>query len=402
MNYSMKSIAKLTASYWISRFVDSHGSVSETGSVPETGASAQTANVGNPKNKCCRITSGVGHLHFRVVDLVKDPVAVGSLTRSTTANPNSYLAQTTSAKTANAFGTSLLLVCLVTFAFPGLLKNARAQAPSQNSSVSDSALPDVNASYEGFSKAYSDVLISTEEVGELIEVPVKLGQLVREGDLLAQLDDSMERAAVEVSEVQAAMQGELQAAKANRSLQAYRVEQLKELRQSRMAGEEELRRAEMELAVADARLQIVVEQNKLRRVELKRLQLQVERRQLRAPFDALVAEKRLDAGAAVTPSSSILMRLIRIDSLIGTFNVPAEKSFAMKPGIATQVYFRAARQTVNAVIDAIAPSINGESGTVQVQVRIENPDGTLRPGDRCSMRIAPQQQITRRPKTIQH
>ncbi|SMP69620.1 RND family efflux transporter, MFP subunit [Neorhodopirellula lusitana] len=280
---------------------------------------------------------------------------------------------------------------------------AAAQSPGNTASseaartpTSHASEPDVNVSYEGFSQPISDVRISTEEVGLLVDVPVKLGQYVREGELLAQLRDDAERAALAVARAQAAMDGEIEAAKASRMLQVYRVNQLQQLMKERMAGDEELRRAKMELAVADARVQVAEEQKKLRGIEVQRLELQVESRQLLAPFDGVVAEVSLGTGASVTPSRATLMQLIRVDVLIGVFNVPATKSFAMKPGMATQVYFRAARQTVNAVIDSIAPAINGESGTVQVQVRIENPDGHLHPGDRCSMRVSPIQQITRR------
>ncbi|TWT87937.1 efflux RND transporter periplasmic adaptor subunit [Neorhodopirellula pilleata] len=260
---------------------------------------------------------------------------------------------------------------------------------------------DTNVSYEGFSEAIQDVNLSTEEVGQLVDVPVTLGQLVRKGDVIAQLDDRLDRASVEVSRMQASMEGEIRAALATRQMQQFRVEQLSQLRDDQMAGVDELRRAQTELAISEARLLVAQEQQRLRQVELERLELQIERRKLRAPFDGLVAEKSLDAGEAVTPTNLVVIRLVRVDKLIGVFNVPAERSFAMKPGLATQVYFRAARETVDGVIDSISPVINGESGTVQVRVRIDNQDGKLRPGDRCSMRVSPVQQITQREKRLQ-
>lgn len=250
-----------------------------------------------------------------------------------------------------------------------------------------------HTSYEGFAEAIRDVELSTDEFGQLVAVPVELGQLVREGQLLAQLDDGIQRAAAEVAMMQASMEGEVKSAEAARTLQTYRVEQLQTLHTDRMAGAEELRRAKMDLEMANARLQIAVEQKRLRETELKRLELQVQQRRVLAPFDGVVAAKRLDAGAAVTPGNAAILRLIRTDVLIGVFNVPAESSFAMRPGMAAQVYFRAARQTVDAEIESIAPAINGESGTVLIRVLIPNPENQLRPGDRLSMRITPGQTL---------
>ncbi|MCM2374869.1 efflux RND transporter periplasmic adaptor subunit [Aporhodopirellula aestuarii] len=281
-------------------------------------------------------------------------------------------------------GTALLCICAGTLS---LTPPALASDPEVLT----------HSSFEGFAEAIHDVEVSTDEFGQLVDVPVQLGQLVKEGDLLAQLDDRIQRAAAEVAKMQSMMDGEIKSAEAAVSLQEYRVEQLRSLHNDRMAGSEELRRATMELDVAKARLQIAIEQKRLRGTELNRLQLQVEQRQIRAPFDGVVAGKRLDAGDAVTPGNSAIVRLIRTDVLIGVFNVPAEASFTMQPGLAAQVYFRAARQTVDAEIDSVAPAINGESGTVLIRVAIPNPDHVLRPGDRLSMRITPGQSLPQQP-----
>jgi RND family efflux transporter MFP subunit len=248
-----------------------------------------------------------------------------------------------------------------------------------------------HSSYEGFAEPIHDIEISTDEVGRLTDVPVQLGQRVKANDVVAQLDDRVQHAAVEVSRSQAVMDGEILAAEATRALQEYRLEQIQKLRITNMAGVEELRRAQMDLDVAAARVQMAKEQKTLRQSELTRLELQVEQRKIRAPFDGVVAFKKLSTGSSVTPVNATIMRLIRTDILVGVFNVPAEPSFAMKPGMATQVYFRAARLTVDGQIESIAPLINGESGTVVVRVTIPNPNNQLMPGDRLSMRLTPGQ-----------
>lgn len=280
----------------------------------------------------------------------------------------------------------LAIVMIAVLVAAGMLSCVPMRAYADTDAVTPS-------SYEGFAEPIADIELSTDEVGQLVDVPVTLGQRVTENQLVAQLDDRVQRAAVEVSRAQAIMDGEILAAEATRSLQAYRVEQLSQLRQGNMAGPEELRRAQMELDVAVARVQVAKEQKSLRQTELARLELQVEQRKLRAPFSGVVAVKRLSTGAAITPGNATIMRLIRTDVLIGVFNVPAEQSFTMRVGMATQVYFRAARLTVDGQIESISPAINGESGTVLVRVSIANPNDQLLPGDRLSMRITPGQDL---------
>jgi RND family efflux transporter MFP subunit len=257
-----------------------------------------------------------------------------------------------------------------------------------------------DSAYEGFSQAIEDIYLGSEDLGRIIEIPVKVGQRVRANDVIARLNDEIERASMEIAQTQASMVGEIHAAQASLDLQTVRVEHLRRLLRDEMAGSDELRRAEMELNVAKARLLTATEQQALRVTEAKRLELQWKRRTIRAPFDGVIAEKRAGLGATITPSEPDIVRLVRTDVLHGVFNVMAERALAMKVGMETQVYFRASRRTVDGKIDTIGPSINSESGTIEVRVRIENPSGTLRPGDRCTMRLVESPSADETPNAI--
>ncbi|CAD72216.1 probable cation efflux system (czcB-like) [Rhodopirellula baltica SH 1] len=244
-----------------------------------------------------------------------------------------------------------------------------------------------DSAYEGFSQAIEDIYLSSEDLGRIIELPVKVGQRVKANDVIARFDDEIEKASMEIAQAQASMMGEINAAQAALDMQTIRVEHLRRLLRDEMAGSDELRRAEMELKIAAARLLTATEQRTLRSAEANRLELQWKRRTIRAPFDGVVAEKKAGLGATITPSSPEIVRLVRTDTLHGVFNVMADRALQMKPGMETQVYFRAARKTVDGKIDTIGPSINSESGTIEIRVRIDNPTGELRPGDRCTMRV---------------
>lgn len=262
---------------------------------------------------------------------------------------------------------------------------ASAQTPAQNGSRGIALYGD--SAYEGFSQAIEDIYLGSEDLGRIIELPVRVGDRVKAGEVIAKLDDEIEKASMEIARIQASMVGEVQAAEASADMQRTRVQHLRRLSADQMAGSEELRRSEMELAIAEARVTTAKEQQQLRAAEAKRLQLQWERRTIRAPFDAVVAEKKIGVGATITPTDPEIVRLIRTDVLHGVFNVLANQAIAMRPGMKAEVYFRAARRTVDAVVDTVGPNINGESGTTEVRVRIENPNGDLRPGDRCTMRL---------------
>ncbi|MFG0267344.1 MAG: efflux RND transporter periplasmic adaptor subunit [Rhodopirellula sp. JB055] len=294
--------------------------------------------------------------------------------------------------------TSWTIIGLAVFVAVGLPSNL-AQAQKASDASRGIALYGDSA-YEGFSQAIEDIYLGSEDLGRIIEIPVKVGQRVQANDVIARLDDEIERASMEIAQTQASMVGEIHAAQASLDLQTIRVEHLRRLLRDEMAGSDELRRAEMELNIAKARLLTATEQRSLRTAEAKRLELQWKRRTIRAPFDGVIAEKIAGLGVTMTPTEPEIVRLVRTDVLHGVFNVTAERALAMKVGMETQVYFRAARRTVDGEIDTIGPSINSESGTIEVRVRIENPSGTLRPGDRCTMRLVDTNHVDEVPSSI--
>ncbi|KLU01566.1 Membrane fusion protein of RND family multidrug efflux pump [Rhodopirellula islandica] len=294
--------------------------------------------------------------------------------------------------------TSRTIIALAAFIAWGLSSNL-ALAQKESTSSRGVALYGDSA-YEGFSQAIEDIYLGSEDLGRITEIPVKVGQRVQANDVIARLDDEIERASMEIAKIQASMVGEIHAAQASLDLQTVRVEHLRRLLRDEMAGSDELRRAEMELNVAKARLLTATEQRSLRMAEANRLELQWKRRCIRAPFDGVIAEKKAGLGATITPSDPEIVRLVRTDILQGVFNVMADRAMAMKIGMDTQVYFRAARKTVDGKIETIGPSINSESGTIEIRVRIQNPSGELRPGDRCTMRLLEPSSVDDTPESI--
>ncbi|WDQ15903.1 efflux RND transporter periplasmic adaptor subunit [Rhodopirellula sp. P2] len=294
--------------------------------------------------------------------------------------------------------TSRTIIALAAFIALGLPSNLALGQKDSSSSRGVALYGD--SAYEGFSQAIEDIYLGSEDLGRIVEIPVKVGQFVQANEVIARLDDEIERASMEIAKIQASMVGEIHAAQASLDLQTVRVEHLRRLLRDEMAGSDELRRAEMELNVAKARLLTATEQRSLRMAEANRLELQWKRRSIRAPFDGVIAEKKAGLGATITPSDPEIVRLVRTDILEGVFNVMADRALTMKIGMDTQVYFRAARKTVDGKIDTIGPSINSESGTIEIRVRIENPSGELRPGDRCTMRLLEPSSVDDTPESI--
>ena len=254
------------------------------------------------------------------------------------------------------------------------------------------------AVYEGFTKPHFDIMVAATEIGRIDEVLVEEGDRVKKGQVVARLEDSMQRASVRIAELQSTMKGETEAAKAEAFLHRTKTLRIRELAKEEMARPDELLRAEADLEIAEARQKAALEQEKLRQLELERYRLQVERRKVVAPMDGIVASVFHSPGEYITPSDPAVVRSLVTDQLFGEFSVPVEDTVDMQPGTRVRVFIRSSAKSINTSVYSLSRSIDGQSGTVQVKVILPNPHDELRDGDRCTMQLAPNKRAARLPK----
>lgn len=257
----------------------------------------------------------------------------------------------------------------------------------RNSASSSTRSVSVTAEYDGFTIPKFDILVAATEIGRLSEVNVEVGDRVKKGMVVAKLEDGLQREAVATAELRSKMRGELDAAKAEVALAKSRVEQFETLAQQNVARPDELRRAAVDLEVAKARELSMTEQDKLRKLELSRYQLQLLRRRVEAPMDGVVAEVFHAPGEYITPADPAVIRLLVMDQLYAVFNVPVDEIGTMNVGDPVLVAMMSLSKSVRGTIKSIAPGIDGESGTIKVMVVVDNKSGRLRSGDRCRMRL---------------
>jgi RND family efflux transporter MFP subunit len=245
----------------------------------------------------------------------------------------------------------------------------------------------VPVSYDGFTEPSTTVLVAALEMGRLEEIAVKVGDKVKGGDVIARLEDGSQVSSLKIAKFQASMRGELEAAGAERDLQRAKITNLRTLSAEQMTRPDELSRAETELRITEARYLTAQEQDQFRKLEVERFELQIQRRKILAPMNGVIAEVLHQSGEYITPGDAAVVRLIVLDTIYGTFSVPVEEVDAMKVGTSTAVFLRSSGETVMAKVESLAPEIDGESGTVRVRVALPNPDGKIRVGDQCTMRL---------------
>lgn len=243
--------------------------------------------------------------------------------------------------------------------------------------------------YEGFTEPEHQIMIAADEAGVLKSIDVKVGDRVRAGQLIATLDDELQASAVEIATYQAFMTGERDAAGAEAELNQARVEQLRTLSRNGMARPDELARAETDLRIAMARFAAAQEQWQLRQLELRRFELQLTRRQVLAPMDGVIADVVRKPGEFLSPGEPSVAKLLAVTRIVAVFNIPVEETASIQIGAPVRIFLRSTSMSIDSTVASIAPAIEGESGTVQIRVTLDNTDGRLLAGDRCTLRFLP-------------
>jgi len=251
--------------------------------------------------------------------------------------------------------------------------------------------------YEGFTEAEQDIMVSASELGMLTRVHVQMGDRVQAGQVLAELDDSQQRAVVRISRAQSQMTGDLDLAVAEERMYRDKTETLREMLADGLARPDEFERSETSWLMAQARVTQAREQQQLRRLQLQRDELQLARRRIVAPMDGVIARVLHQRGEYLTPADSNVFEMLGDRSLDAVFNISVEDLVHIQIGMPVRVFLRSRSETVEAEISQVSPSIDGRSATVQIRVRIENPDGEYLHGDRCTLRLVPGAQ--RRPSS---
>jgi RND family efflux transporter MFP subunit len=161
----------------------------------------------------------------------------------------------------------------------------------------------LNAS--GYVTARRRATVSSKMTGKVVEVNVEEGMAVREGQVLARLDDSTAKASLALAEAQAEAARravrEIEVRLAEAKLTRGRVMQLVA---ERLATEAEVDAADAEVDSLDARIAAALEQVRVteRQIELERTNL--DNTVIRAPCSGVAISKDAQPGEMVSPVSA--------------------------------------------------------------------------------------------------
>lgn len=211
----------------------------------------------------------------------------------------------------------------------------------------------------GTAKASQGVDVAIEASGVLRSIAFQANERVSEGQLLAQIDDAVERA-------------DLLAAESAVERDRTQLERVQTLRQRGTAAVASLDEARTALDAS--------------RSALERLKAVLEQKRIEAPFAGVIGIPRIDVGAYVQPGQ-IVATLQDIDTMKIDFSVPEQLVGALSIGQTAAFGAEAGVLDLHGRITGIEPKTDPTTRLVAVRAEVQNPGGRLRPGQFVHVRV---------------
>ncbi|GGO89386.1 MexH family multidrug efflux RND transporter periplasmic adaptor subunit [Marinobacterium nitratireducens] len=206
----------------------------------------------------------------------------------------------------------------------------------------------------GTVNALSRSSLSTSVAGLVQDVQVDVGDRVERGDVLIQLNDELERHALESA------RAATQAARAQLQEARRRLTEARTVGAGRNIAQTEVRARESAVATLEAELARMV-------AEQARQASQVERHRLAAPYSGVISAKTSDLGEWVSPGDALLT-LVDIEHLRLDFQVPQD--FYPKLNEHTEVLISTSPETaVGATIATAVPVSDPQLRTFLLRAR---------------------------------
>ena len=256
-----------------------------------------------------------------------------------------------------------------------------------------SGLPD------SFSEPYRSIDVAASEAGIVEDILVKLGDMVEENQLLATLDHEVIAASLEVAKARAESDSAIDGANAGLKLEARRLEKLTSLHAEGHASVEEIERTKANFEIAQSRVLAAQEEKRLNKLDVQRIEAQLQRRNIVSSIRGQIVKLYREPGEYVSANEPNFVRIVQIDLLKVKMNLATEYARKLSIDDEMLVRFVQTEQVATARIEFVSPITDADSGTVRVELVIDNKERKFPSGARVRLENSPHH-ISHRARSI--
>ena len=234
--------------------------------------------------------------------------------------------------------------------------------------------------YAGMVSPSKSVILIAPLEGLLKSVSVQEGQRVKAGEVLAVMDDGIQKVVVESAKLQAENEAEVRKAAVTLEDAKIQLDRIQAAAKAAAANEWEVRRTKLQVDQAEAMLDAAKAQLAVAKVNVRLEQEKLDRYILKAPFDGTVVKRSAEPGSTLTRTDPIVT-LAALETLEAQVFLPIELYGKVELG---KTYKLAADEPVSKELQGklktIDPIFDTASRTFRVVLTIDNPGGRMPAG----------------------
>jgi len=260
------------------------------------------------------------------------------------------------------FGTIMHLIGTT----PSMARRVSGPVPVETVPVKRQDLKEVIGGSGAIEQAQT-VQLTAQVPAQVLEVPVKIGDIVKKGDLLVRWDDRLIQATLEANRAY------VDSNKLKLEDQTRQVAREKALQQQNMGTALELEKSEMTLADTKEALAKAT-------LSLRQAEIDLEHVQMRAPLDGIVLERLVNPGET-THRDQVVIKMGSLNNVLLAAKISEDKMHSVQLGLAAEASFPAfPGEVFTGKVVKIDPNIDPITRAFTTYVEIKNDDFRLKPG----------------------
>jgi membrane fusion protein, multidrug efflux system len=243
-------------------------------------------------------------------------------------------------------------------------------------------------------KPHVQIQLGSAVSGMLSVTLVDRGDEVKQGQVVAQLESTVEQATLALDRMKAANDSAVRVEQVDRELTTRQVDRKKSLVEKGIDNQNALDELQTKVREGDLRIQQAQTDQRLAALTAERSERALALKQIRSPIEGVVIERKLSAGEYIYEQTSI-MTIAQIDPLNVELVLPLDRYGDIKVGSTAIVHpvapvggaYEAKAQVIDPVIDAA-------SETFGVRLILPNPNHAIPAGIRCSVEWQDTKQVS--------
>jgi RND family efflux transporter MFP subunit len=213
----------------------------------------------------------------------------------------------------------------------------------------------------------STVQLTARVTAEILEVRVKVGDVVKKGDLLIRWDDRLIQATLDANRKY------VESSNVKIRDETRQVERYTALQKQSMGTPLDLEKSEMALADAQEALAKAT-------LSLRQAEIDLEHTQMKAPIDGIILERLVNPGESTKPDQ-VALKLGALNTVLMAPKLTEEKMHSLQLGLTAETSFPAFPGDVfPGKVVKIDPNIDPLTRTFTAYIEINNPELLLKPG----------------------